>query len=112
MIENRVTLAARPWPLGVLLRLRPVVREIFRPREAFLTRLGRHKTRRAVGRRYIIRLAMSRPVDHINRVARPQKMIAPSRPAIRRAEKIRSGLTAAMNQHDRIRPARFFGNLI
>src|SRR5580765_4914214 len=111
MIENRVALAARPWPLGVLLRLRPVVREIFRPREAFLTRLGRHETGRAVDRRYIVRLAMSRPVDHVNRITRPEKLIGPARSAIRRAQKIRSGLPTAMNQNDRIRPARFFGNL-
>src|SRR5688572_24206427 len=112
MIEDRIALATRAGPLGMFLRLRPIIGKLLWRSEAPFPRSCRHQPRRTVNRRDVVRFTVPRPIDHKHRVTLLEKMIRPARASVRRAQEICSSLPATMDQNHWIWPLRLSWNLV
>ncbi len=104
-IEDRIALAAflvaGSRPLRVLSRLRPEVSDFGR-REPLCHPGWRPHLQRSIHGRMPGRAPARRLIDEINHVPLLQKIIRPSRAAIRRPHPVGGGLPRAMKKHQRI----------
>jgi len=102
LVEARIAWLAGARPLGVQMRLRPLVEPLRRDKALLKAREIRRR-HRPVRLRPLRRAPARHLIDHVDRVAAAQEILRPALASIRRAGEVGAGLAAAMDHHHRIR---------